>query len=255
MSGLELRVHVADRDVDVALEIGAGETVAVIGANGAGKSTLLEALAGFLRPDRGRIVLEGETLLDTESSEAVPPHRRPVALLAQEALLFPHLTVRNNVAFPLRHRLGLARPAAAVEAGRRLDALGAGHLAQRRPAQLSGGQAQRVALVRALAADPRLLLLDEPLAALDATAVPDMRAALRAAASGRTALVVTHDPLDALSLAERVVVIERGRVVQQGPPTEVLRTPRSEFGRSLLALNPWIAAVDLEALRAGLGDD
>ncbi|GAA3657747.1 sulfate/molybdate ABC transporter ATP-binding protein [Microbacterium marinilacus] len=250
MTGLELRLSVTERDVDVELTVGAGRCVAVMGPNGAGKSTILNALAGLLHPDRGRVAVDGRTLLDTDARVDVPAHRRPIAVLSQDPLLFPHLSVRENVAFPLRHRAGVGRGAAAEEADRRLDMLDAAHLADRRPSRLSGGQAQRVALARALATEPSLLLLDEPLAALDVTAVPDLRAALRRAAQGRIAIMITHDPLDALLLADELVVIERGRIAQAGAVDEALRAPRTEFGRAMLALNPWMTAVDMAALRA-----
>jgi molybdate transport system ATP-binding protein len=228
--------------LDVSLEVAAGEVVAVLGPNGAGKSTLLGALAGLLRPDAGRIELEGRVLTDTTSGVAVPAHRRRVGLLAQQALLFPHLSVAANVAFGPRCA-GVGRAAAAEQARRWLDAVDAGELARRRPGQLSGGQAQRVALARALAGDPRLLLLDEPLSALDVDVAPAMRSLLRRVLRGdgggpaRTVVLVTHHLLDAVVLADRVVVLSEGRVVEDGPARDVLTRPRSPFAARIAGLN------------------
>ncbi|GAB3862986.1 ATP-binding cassette domain-containing protein [Nocardioides maradonensis] len=230
MSGLRARAVVADRHVDLALEVAAGETVAVVGPNGAGKSTLLAVLAGLLRPDEGHVVLGGRDL------DGHPPHDRGVALLAQDPLLFPHLSVLENAAFAPRAR-GVRRSAAHAAALTQLDRLGIGELARRRPHQLSGGQAQRAAIARALAAEPELLLLDEPLAALDVDVTPALRQLLREVLADRTVVLVTHDLLDALLLADRVVVVDGGRVVEEGSTTEVLSTPRSGFAARLAGLN------------------
>ncbi|GAB4012026.1 ATP-binding cassette domain-containing protein [Nocardioides ultimimeridianus] len=230
MSGLEARAVVASRGVDLALDVAAGETVAVVGPNGAGKSTLLAVLAGLLRPDEGHVVLGGRTL------DGLPPHDRGVALLAQDPLLFPHLTVLENVAFAPRAR-GVRRSAAHAAARAQLERLGIEELADRRPHQVSGGQAQRAAIARALAAEPELLLLDEPLAALDVDVAPALRQLLREVLAGRTVVLVTHDLLDALLLADRVVVVDGGRVVEEGPTTQVLATPRSGFAARLAGLN------------------
>ena len=164
------------------------------------------------------------------------PHARRTALLGQEPLLFPHLDALENVAFGPRST-GTPRATARRDAQRWLDEVGVGELAARRPAQLSGGQAQRVAVARALAAEPALLLLDEPLAALDVAVLPALRQTLRRVLADRTAVVVTHDPLDALLLADRVVVLSDGRVVEQGTSSEVLSRPRSPFAARLAGLN------------------
>ena len=222
------------RDVDLTLEVASGETVAIIGPNGAGKSSLLAAIAGTLRPDAGTATLDGETLFDAH--RWVPAHRRRTALLAQEPLLFPHLSVLENVAFGPRST-GSSRAHAHESARRWLAEVDAADLADRRPAQLSGGQAQRVAVARALAAAPRLLMLDEPMAALDVTVVPAMRQVLRRVLADRTAVLVTHDALDALLLADRVVVVEGGRVVETGPTQDVFTHPRSTFAADLAGLN------------------
>lgn len=228
-----------DRDVDVALDVADGETVAIIGPNGAGKSSLLGAVAGVLRPDAGSAHLGDDLLYDTapgRSGTWRPAHLRGTALLAQDPLLFPHLTVLDNVAFGPRST-GSTRAESHERAHRWLAEVDATEHADRKPAQLSGGQAQRVAVARALAAEPRLLMLDEPMAALDATVVPAMRQMLRRVLAGRTAVIVTHDVLDALILADRVVVIDGGRVVEDGPSRQVFGRPRSTFAAGIAGLN------------------
>ncbi|MEO5834122.1 MAG: ABC transporter ATP-binding protein [Nakamurella sp.] len=229
---------VTDRDVRIALRLMPGEVVAVLGPNGAGKSTLLSLIAGLVRPDTGTLTLDGTPLVDTSRRIFVPPHRRGVVLLAQQALLFPHLTARGNVAFGPRST-GSTREDADRAALQWLAAVDATEFADRRPAQLSGGQAQRIAVARALAADPHLLLLDEPMAALDIAVAPALRQLLRRVLreSARTALLVTHDILDALALAERTVVIEGGRIVEDGPTRDVLARPRSAFAARLAGIN------------------
>ena len=172
----------------------------------------------------------------TGASVHVAPHDRRTALLGQDPLLFPHLTALDNVAFGARSR-GVPRPEAREQAQDWLDRVGVGELADRRPGRLSGGQAQRVAVARALAAEPRLLLLDEPMAALDVDVAPAMRQTLRTVLADRTVLLVTHDVLDALLLADRVVVLDAGRVVEEGAASEVLSRPRSAFAARLAGLN------------------
>jgi molybdopterin-binding protein len=235
VSTLEYDAGVEPRDVVVRLEIGQGETVALLGPNGAGKSTVLSVIAGLVAPTYGRVRVGGRDLVSPQRA-AVPPHRRNVALLAQEALLFPHLTVLENVAFgPRAHRV--SRDAAHATAQQWLERVGVGDLAARRPHELSGGQAQRVAVARALAADPEVLLLDEPMAALDVAVAPALRQTLRTVLADRTVLLVTHDALDALLLADRVVVVDGGRVVEDGTTTEVLTRPRSAFAARIAGLN------------------
>ena len=224
------------RSFDVALSAAPGETVAVLGPNGAGKSTLLDLAAGLLRADSGRAVLDDTVLVDTEAGVHLPAHRRGVSLLAQDALLFPHLSVVDNVAFGPRSA-GATRAAARATARHWLAEVDALELAERRPAQLSGGQAQRIAVARALASDPRLLLLDEPMAALDATVAPALRRTLRRVLADRTVLIVTHDVLDAYTLADRVLVLDGGRIVEQGATRDVLERPRSAFTAGLAGLN------------------
>jgi molybdate transport system ATP-binding protein len=166
----------------------------------------------------------------------VPPHARQVAFLAQEPLLFPHLSVRSNLAFGPRAQ-GAGRRAARAEAQRWLDRIDLASLGDRRPSTLSGGQAQRVAVARALAARPRLLLLDEPMAALDVDATPALRQTLKRMLVGQTAVITTHDVLDALLLADRIAVIDGGRVVERGTTAQVLSRPRSAFAARIAGLN------------------
>jgi molybdate transport system ATP-binding protein len=223
-------------DLAVDLQVGDGEVVAVLGPNGAGKSTLLRVLAGLLRPDAGRVTVDGAAWDD--GAAHVPAHRRPLGVVFQDALLFPHLTVADNVAFGLRTR-GIRRPAARATAGAWLARVGLDGLGGRRPGELSGGQAQRAALARALVGDPAVLLLDEPLTALDARTRLIVRAELRrhlAEFEGSTVLV-THDPVDAMALADRVVVVEHGRVAQAGTPAEVNSRPRTDYVARLAGLS------------------
>ncbi|WP_223774455.1 ABC transporter permease [Streptomyces sp. 135] len=227
-----------------------GTTIAVVGPNGAGKTTLLRALLGLTPRAHARLRL-GE-----RDVTALPPHRRGVAWVPQEGALFPHLSALGNTAYGLRAQ-GVRRARARHEAQAWLDRLGVGHLAHRRPAQLSGGQAQRVALARALAARPRLLLLDEPLAALDQTTRAHVRHTLRRHLDGfgGVCLVVTHDPVEAVSLADRVLVLDDGRTLQDAPPAEVTRHPRSPWVARMLGRNAWpcTAAADGTLVLAGEG--
>ncbi|PRY16805.1 sulfate/molybdate ABC transporter ATP-binding protein [Kineococcus rhizosphaerae] len=249
---LEVDVEFAPRGLALGFEVPAGEVLAVLGPNGAGKSTLLALLAGLLRPTAGRVVLDGRVLVDDRSS--TPPHRRGVGLLAQQALLFPHLDVEANVAFGPRSR-GVPRARALARARELLTDVGLAGFADRRPHELSGGQAQRAAIARALAAEPRLLLLDEPLAALDVSAAPEVRQVLRRVlrGAGRSAVLVTHDPLDALALADRALVVDAGRVVERGPVQEVLARPRSAFGARLAGLVLLPGTVTADGLRTDDG--
>ncbi|MER6215234.1 ABC transporter permease [Streptomyces sp. NPDC001674] len=225
------------------LDAAPGTTIAVVGENGAGKTTLLRALLGLTPRAHAELRLG-----DTDVT-ALPPHRRQVAWVPQDGALFPHLSALANTAYGLRAR-GVPRAAARREAQEWLDRLGVGHLAQRRPAQLSGGQAQRVALARALAARPRLLLLDEPLAALDQTTRAHVRHILRThlAGFGGVCLLVTHDPVEAVSLADRVLVLADGRTLQDAPPAEVTRHPRSPWVARMLGRNAWAGTASADGL-------
>jgi molybdate transport system ATP-binding protein len=224
--------------LDVGLRIAAGEVVALLGPNGAGKTTALRALAGLAPLTAGHVRLAGRTLDDPAHRVRVPTAQRRIGLVFQDYLLFPHLSALENVAFGPR-RQGADRRAARAQAADWLARVGLAGQARHRPRQLSGGQAQRVALARALAVRPELLLLDEPLAALDARTRLDTRAALHrhlAAHPGAT-LLVTHDPIDALALADRLVVVEQGRVVQEGDAEAVTTRPRTEYVARLVGLN------------------
>lgn len=218
--------------LDIGLDVAAGEVVALLGPNGAGKTTALRALAGLVPMTGGHIRLDGEPIHD------LPAERRPIGMVFQDYLLFPHLSALDNVAFGPRCH-GASRKEGRRLAGEWLERVGlAGHAAAR-PGELSGGQAQRVALARALAVRPRLLLLDEPLAALDAHTRLDVRARLRRHLDDfdGAAVLVTHDPLEAMVLADRLVVVEGGVVVQQGPPSAVARHPRTGYVARLVGLN------------------
>ncbi|MFE9331787.1 ABC transporter permease [Streptomyces sp. NPDC006925] len=217
---------------ELTLEAAPGTTVAVVGPNGAGKTTLLRALLGLTPRARAELALG-----DSEVG-SLPPHRRGVAWVPQDGALFPHLTALSNTAYGLRAQ-GVGRAEALRRAQEWLSRLGVGHLAHRRPGQLSGGQAGRVALARALAARPRLLLLDEPLAALDQTTRAQVRHTLRGHLSGfgGVCMLVTHDPVEAVSLADRVLVLEDGRALQDAPPAEVTRHPRSPWVARMLGRN------------------
>jgi molybdate transport system ATP-binding protein len=221
--------------VDVELAVADGEVLAVLGPNGAGKSTLLRVLAGLLPPDGGRVEVDGEVWDD--GARHLPAHGRSVGMVFQDQLLFPHLSVTENVAFGLRAR-GTPKAAARATAGAWLDRVGLAGLGHRRPGELSGGQGQRAALARALAGEPRVLLLDEPLSALDARTRLTVRADLRRhlADYAGSAVLVTHDPIDAMALAGRVVVVEEGRVVQAGTPAEVSARPRTDYVARLVGL-------------------
>jgi molybdate transport system ATP-binding protein len=224
--------------LDVDLTLPMGTTVALLGPNGAGKTTLLRALAGLQPLERGRVVLGEEVLDDPVAGVWCPPERRPIGVVFQDYLLFPHLSALENVAFGLRCR-GVARAEARQRAQAWLDRVGLGDRAAARPRELSGGQAQRVALARALAIDPQLLLLDEPLSALDASTRLEVRRELRRhlASFPGVRVVVTHDPLEAIALGDELVVLEQGRVVQSGRPADVSARPRSRYVAELVGVN------------------
>ena len=231
--------------LDVDFTAGPGEVLGLLGPNGAGKTTLLRALSGLTPLTTGRIELNDKRLDDVASGEFVAAEHRPVGMVFQSYRLFPHLSVRENIAFAPRSR-GRGRRASRQVADSWVDRLGLGELASRRPVQLSGGQAQRVALARALAADPALLLLDEPLAALDARTRLEVRAELRshlAEFPGPT-LLITHDPLEAMVMTDRLLVIEDGRIVQRGTPTEVARRPATQYIARLVGLNLYAGTRD-----------
>lgn len=234
----EFSVHRDAFELHLAASVKAGHTLCLLGPNGAGKSTALRTLAGLLSVSEGRLELDGQTLDDAARKTFVPPERRPTGVVFQDYLLFGHLTVLENVAFGPRAR-GTNRHEARRRAQAWLEHVGMHEYAQVKPAALSGGQAQRVALARALVTEPRLLLLDEPLAALDARTKMDVRAQLSQHLDdyAGVTILVTHDPLDAMVLADSIVVLENGRVVQQGTPSEVAQRPRTNYVANLVGLN------------------
>ncbi|MEU6470075.1 ABC transporter ATP-binding protein [Streptomyces massasporeus] len=248
--GLDARLLVdrGDFRLDVALTVAPGEVVALLGPNGAGKTTALRALAGLTPLSGGHLRLDGTEL------DRTPPEARPVGVVFQDYLLFPHLTALDNVAFGPRCQ-GAAKAEARAQAARWLDRLGLAAHAGAKPRRLSGGQAQRVALARALATRPRLLLLDEPLAALDARTRLEVRSRLRRhlADFEAVAVLVTHDPLDAMVLADRLVVVEHGRVVQEGTPGDIARHPRTDYIAQLVGLNLYRGESDGHTVRLADG--
>ena len=233
-----MRLGIGALELDVDLRVAPGEVVAVLGPNGAGKTSLLRGLAGLLPLDAGRVALDGVVLEEPAAGVFVPSERRPIAMVFQDYLLFPHLTVLENVAFGLRSR-GTSRSEATATAHRWLERVGLQKEAQRKPASLSGGQAQRVALARALATNPALLLLDEPMAALDASTRVELRRDLRRHLESfrGVRLLVTHDPVEAMAMADRLVILEHGRVLQSGTAAEVTQRPRSRYVADLVGVN------------------
>lgn len=230
--------HAGSFTLAAELSAASGEAVALVGPNGAGKSTLGRCLAGLEPFADGELVLDGRVLERPADGIRLPPQARGVGMVFQDRLLFPALTARDNVAFGLLAR-GMPRPAARAVADGWLARVGLSAQGDLRPAQLSGGQAQGVALARALATAPRLLVLDEPFAALDAEARRTLRRLVAAAmADGEgVKLLITHDPLDALTLADRVVILEGGRVVQSGTAEEIRRRPGSAYVATFVGLN------------------
>ena len=249
--GLQVSFELAARGVAIDLEVEAGRTVALVGPNGSGKSTVCSVVAGLLDAENGRVVL-GERVLDGPG-RFVRAGRRQVALLSQDPGVFTHMSVLGNVVFALRCQ-GVSRGEATRRARAELAAVGAEHLTSRSGSALSGGQAARVALARALATGPRLLVLDEPMSALDVTARQEMRrlVAHRCAEEGLTLLLVTHDVLDLTALAEDVVTLERGLVVEQGPTARVLSAPRSDFIAHLTGTSVLTGVIDGETGAPGL---
>jgi molybdate transport system ATP-binding protein len=237
-----LRAHIVltrgSLDLDVWLNAAEGEVVALLGPNGSGKSTILRCVAGLLPIERGRLEIRGEVVDDPSRGLFVPAERRGCGVMFQQYLLFQHMTVVENVAFGLRAR-GADKAQALATAGTWLERVGMSGWERARPGELSGGQAQRVALARALAPEPRLLLLDEPLGALDASTRLDVRRELRRHLGdfAGVAVVVTHDPVDAYTLADRVVIVEHGHVVQDGTFVDITAHPRSSYVAELVGVN------------------
>lgn len=241
----EVRLRRGPLDIEVTLDVEGGEVVGLVGPNGAGKTTVLRALAGLTPLDAGTVVLDGRVLEDAATGVRLPAEERSVGVVFQDLLLFPHLSALENVAFGSDRR----------RASRWLGRLGLTEVARHRPHVLSGGEAQRVALARALARDPALLLLDEPLSSLDVGTRQHVRRELRhhlGAFTGPTVLV-THEPIEAIALADRLVVLEDGRTTQDGPVDDVARRPRSPWVAELVGLNLYRgrAADGTVAIRGG----
>jgi molybdate transport system ATP-binding protein len=238
--------------LDVALTAPAGSTLVVVGESGSGKTTLLRLLAGLARPDSGRIMLGGRSWFDASSGTDVPAWQRAVGFVPQDYALFPHLTVAENVAFGLQAQ-GMSAADAASRVAQSLDRLGVASFAASRPSELSGGQQQRVALARALVLEPELLLLDEPLSALDLRTRQVIRTELRRILETLPCVTVyvTHAPSEALVLGDQIAVLENGRVTQLGGRDEFLRRPRSSYVAAFLGINLFRGRI-VERLLAGL---
>jgi molybdate transport system ATP-binding protein len=238
MLDADIQLSLSRLNLDVAFTVASGEVLALLGPNGSGKSTTLRAVAGLLTLTGGRVVLDGTVLEDPAQRTRVPPEKRPISLMFQDYLLFPHLSAVENVAFGLRSR-GTGKKTAREKASQTMARLGLDGLAEAKPGSMSGGQQQRVAMARALVTDPKLLLLDEPLAALDVSTKTDVRRLLREVLRQSSAanILVTHDLLDAVALSDRMVVIQDGAIVQTGTPAEVTARPRSRYVADLTGVN------------------
>ncbi len=253
---MSLAVDIATRrgafEVRAAFEAEATQTVALLGPNGSGKSTLVSSLAGLVPPEEGTIVLDGSVLDRPADGIRVAPEDRPIGVVFQDLLLFPHLSALENVAFPLRAR-GVAGAEANERSHHLLRRLGVEARADARPRDLSGGEAQRVALARALVGEPALLLLDEPLSALDVGARARVREVVRDELERfpGVRILVTHDPVEASTLADRLVIVEEGNVTQIGTPEEIRSAPRSRYAADLVGVNA-IRGI-LEPLGEGTG--
>ena len=235
---ISVRRDLGTHHLEVDLDVADGERLVVIGPNGAGKTSLLRGLAGLDSIGSGRVVYGDEVWDDTTTGEHQPVEARRLGIVPQRDALLAHLTVLDNVAYGPRSR-GLSRRAARRRAHDELERFGIAHLAAARPRSLSGGEAQRVAIARALVGEPSVLLLDEPTSALDLSAKAGVRALLATAttALARPALIVTHDAVDALTLGDRIAVLEEGRITQIGSGRELAAAPRTAYVAELLGIN------------------
>jgi len=237
---LELRVasRLGTFELEAELDVADGEVMVLVGESGSGKSTLLRCLSGLLRPDRGRISMDGATWFDSERSAWLSANERAVGVVTQDVALFPHLSAAENVAFGLRAQR-IPAPEREQRTAAALERLGIASLAARKPHQLSGGQQQRVAIARAVVLEPRLLLLDEPLSALDAASRRAIRGELRKLLDELSCatVYVTHSPAEALSFGECITVLEAGRVSQVGTREDLMRSPRSPYVAEFLGVN------------------
>jgi molybdate transport system ATP-binding protein len=233
---VDLRVRRGGFVVEAAFDVSAGETVALLGPNGAGKSTVVEAVAGAIRPESGRIRAGVRVLQDDRTY--VPPEDRAIGIAFQDGILFPHMDAADNVAFPLRSK-GMSAKAARERAIRSLREVAPAVQPDSAIDALSGGERQRVSIARAIIGEPVALVMDEPLSAIDAAARPGLRSLIRRTVSGFAGpcLLVTHDPVDAMTLSERMVILEHGKVTQTGTPAQVLSAPRTPYAAELVGVN------------------
>lgn len=250
----QITLRLGTLDLQAELTVAPGELLALLGPNGAGKSTVLRCLAGLAPLDEGRIVVDDTVVDDPATDTFVEPEQREIGFVFQNYLLFEHMSVLENVAFGLRARR-VPKARARQAAHEWLERVGLADYAQQRPRALSGGQAQRAALARALATEPRLLLLDEPLAALDAGTRGTVRRDLRRhlATFEGMRILVTHDPVDAYALADRVAILDGGRIVQVGTLGEVTAHPRSRYVADLVGVNLVAGTVTDGVLTTGSG--
>ncbi|MDQ3766728.1 MAG: ABC transporter ATP-binding protein [Actinomycetota bacterium] len=234
----DLRLRRAEFTLEARLDVPDGMTVALLGPNGAGKSTLVDALAGLLPIEEGEVVVGGDVWERPSDRVKLAPRARSIGVMFQGLLLFPALTALDNVAFGLRAQ-GVGRAEARSRAAEHLARFNVEEVAAQRPSELSGGQAQRVALARAIAVEPAVLLLDEPMSALDVANRTESRRTLRRALADfkGVKMIITHDPFEAMALADRLLILEEGRVTQQGSSSDMLRRPRSGYVASLAGIN------------------
>jgi len=231
----------------ISFDVPAGAFVSLLGPSGSGKTTTLNLIAGFLTPDSGDILIDERSVAD------VPPHKRNIGMVFQSYSLFPHMTVADNVGFPLRMRSRLSRHAAQKRIAEMLALVQLSHLAARYPRQLSGGQQQRVAMARALVSAPRLLLMDEPLGALDKKLREQMQVEIRRIhrSVGTTVVYVTHDQSEALTMSDLVVVMHRGRIAQIGTPRALYESPADAFVADFIGDSNLLAANIVESRPEG----
>jgi len=247
---------------DISFDVKAGEFLSLLGPSGCGKTTTLRSIAGFERPDSGRILLDGREITDPQAGIFVPPNKRNFGMVFQSYAVWPHMTVLENVAYPLKVRGGVARAAQQQRAAEQLEIVGLAGYERRYPNELSGGQQQRVALARALVMEPRVLLFDEPLSNLDAKLRERMRFELIEIQSKLriSAVYVTHDQAEAMVMSARVIVMDGGKIAQVGPPKEIYAAPRTRFVADFIGLSNFIDAEildqdkDIWRARTVLGD-
>jgi spermidine/putrescine ABC transporter ATP-binding subunit len=245
-SNVTKRFSAAPAVDDVSFAVGAGEIVSLLGPSGCGKTTTLRLIAGFETPNAGTVLIAGEDMADSR------PYERNIGLLFQHYALFPHMTVGENVAYGLRHR-GFEKADIPARVGEMLRLVKLGGFVDRKPSQLSGGQQQRVALARALATRPKVVLLDEPLSALDAKLREELRTELKEILGvvGSTTIVVTHDQEEAMSLGDRIIVMNQGRIAQLGSPDDIYSRPATKFVAEFMGRSNWFSGTMISGANAG----